>query len=690
MDEKLPKRRWKEKRNTFYVVLIVILVVLLSGVIVVLKLRKIYRDNICLSADCVNSSEYFLDIINNSINPCDHFYEFACGGYQETVSTLDESQKRVLQELELFTVEAINENDAKSIKMQKKYFKTCMNTLAIEEDDNQSIKKIYEQLGGWPILSMEWVNTYNLEKITKQCAEMGLFYDWFLEIDTYQRSLTDNKQLFRILPPTNAKFIKDVYKNNYQVLIQNVVKRLGSNRSLDGIADASRKIVEFENSLSQIISESAAHIRNKTVTELKREFPNLPWTSLLTNVVIENNASIEVSILYFSKLIRLLEQTSISVKTNYIFWKITQFLYPFLSRDIRREFEAYENVINNSQPGRRSDFCSGIVQRVFAYVSEAAYARKYSSERKSITEIVNNIKHVLHDHINASKWMNQNHKTYALDKLQNIKAFIGGPDEVFDEKKFDNILGVDDIDILGFNNTLDIVRAVDKSRDKYNLNLTRQKISYQQGELYRDIVTIEAKYLPEDNLIYIPAAIIGGIFDSHKGLNFRNYSVLGTIIAHELTHAFGIVDIFIHKNEKEILKWSKGTYQSFLKNTECLLEQCSQFDPTGWLNETCNRTFDENFADFASIDISYEAFKKQKSESINQLPGLTYTSNQLFWLSYAGTMCGGNTNATTPIRRHLNPALRILGSFRNSRHFAKDFHCKSGTYMNPADKCIVL
>ncbi|XP_057662027.1 neprilysin-2-like [Diorhabda carinulata] len=690
MDEKLPKRRWKEKRNTFYVVMIVTLVIVLSGVIVVLKLRKIYRDNICLSADCVNSSEYFLDIINNSINPCDNFYEFACGGYQETTSTLAESQKRVLHELELFTLGAIKADDAKSIKIQKKYYKTCMNTLAIEEDDNQSIKKIYEQLGGWPILSLEWINSYNLEKITKQCAEMGLFYNWFFEIDTYQRSLTDTEHLLRILPPTNTNFIKHIHKTNYQVLIQNVVKRLGSNRALDEIADASRKIVEFENSLAQIISESTAHITNKTVSDLKREFPNIPWASLFTNVVIETNASIEVSSLYFSKLIRLLEQTSISTKANYIFWKITQFLYPFLSRDIRREFEAYENVINNSQPSRRSDFCSDMIQTVFAYVSEAAYARKYSAERESINEIVNNIKHILQDHINESKWMNQNHKTYALDKLRNIKVFIGAPDEVFDEKKFDNLLGVDEINILDFNNTLDIVRTVDKSRDKYNLNLTRQKISYQQGELYRDIVTIEAKYLPKENLIYIPAAIIGGVFDSHKGLNFRNYSVLGTIIAHEFTHAFGIVDTFMHTTEKEIRKWSNETYQSFSKNTECLLEECLQFDLKGSINETCNKLFDENFADYASVDISYEAFRKQKAESINQLPGLKYNSNQLFWLSYAGTMCNGNTNATTLIRRHLNPAFRILGSFRNSRHFAKDFNCKSGTYMNPVDKCIVL
>ncbi|XP_072383741.1 neprilysin-2-like isoform X2 [Diabrotica undecimpunctata] len=671
---------------------------MLTEVILVLVFVIVFRSNssavtknICLSADCVNSSDFYQNIINNSVDPCDNFYEFACGGFDGPISILEISEKTVFDEFKSFIASPIHDDDQRAVKMQKKYYMNCINTSAIEEDDNASIKKIFEQLGGWPLLSLDLVIPINA-KITEQCAEMGLFYDWFTELDTKEAFYPYSKQILHITPPGIRNLVEEDFKDNYQLLIENIVKRLGSKRGLDFISKAAKNVADFERSLAKIILESRNTTR-VTIGELKTDFPSLPWDGILKNVDHNENTTVVANVWYFIRLIRLLEQSSNSVKVNYIFWKVTKSLYPFLSRDIRREFEAYEDVISvtkghKKQSRKRADFCYGLTQTVFAYVSEGAYANKYSSERESIRQIVDNIKTVLHDHINRSKWMNHTHKTYALGKLRNVRAFIGAPDEVFDENEFEKILGVDEIDILRLNNTLDIVRAVDKSRDKYNLNLSKKKINYLQAKLYQGIVTIDARYIPEENLIYIPAAIIGGVLDSHKGLNFRNYSILGTIIAHELTHSMGILDNFM--NGTKAPRWSNETYNRFLRQSKCLIDQCLQFNETGVTLETCYLTFDENFADYTSVDVSYEAFSKVKPELINQLPGLKYNLNQLFWISYASTMCDSDDNSTSLNRVHLEPPQRILGSYRNSMHFAKDFNCSLGTYMNPVDKCYVL
>lgn len=88
----------------------------------------------------------------------------------------------------------------------------------------------------------------------------------------------------------------------------------------------------------------------------------------------------------------------------------------------------------------------------FAYVSESAYAQKYAPDRETVKRIFKNIKIIMHDHINASKWMNHTHKAYALNKLQKVKIMIGGPDEVFDTRKFDEFLGIDKV-----NNKIDFL-----------------------------------------------------------------------------------------------------------------------------------------------------------------------------------------------------------------------------------------
>lgn len=84
----------------------------------------------------------------------------------------------------------------------------------------------------------------------------------------------------------------------------------------------------------------------------------------------------------------------------------------------------------------------------FAYVSEAEYARRYSSERKPIREIIQNIKHVLKSHIEQVNWMNVSHRRYAETKLKHMKIIVGAPEEMYQKDMFDELLGLDQVAII--------------------------------------------------------------------------------------------------------------------------------------------------------------------------------------------------------------------------------------------------
>lgn len=83
----------------------------------------------------------------------------------------------------------------------------------------------------------------------------------------------------------------------------------------------------------------------------------------------------------------------------------------------------------------------------FAYVSVAEFARRYTSQRKPVRHIIENIKLVLTSHIEQVKWMNVSHKRYAEKKLTDMKIIVGAPDEMYLEKRFDNFLGLDQVGI---------------------------------------------------------------------------------------------------------------------------------------------------------------------------------------------------------------------------------------------------
>lgn len=105
---------------------------------------------------------------------------------------------------------------------------------------------------------------------------------------------------------------------------------------------------------------------------------------------------------------------------------------------------------------------------------------------------------------------------------------------------------------------------------------------------------------------------------------------------------------------------------------------------------SCRKTFEENFADYVGVNLAYEAYEKYDWNERNDLPGLDYDANQLFWISYASTMCSDADFNNTEAFTHMLPNQRILGSFRNSRYFSEDFNCPAGSNMNPINKCEIF
>lgn len=105
------------------------------------------------------------------------------------------------------------------------------------------------------------------------------------------------------------------------------------------------------------------------------------------------------------------------------------------------------------------------------------------------------------------------------------------------------------------------------------------------------------------------------------------------------------------------------------------------------------RTVDENIADNGAVKGMYAAYQSfvHRNGSDPLLPGLNYTANQLFWISAAQTWCAVTkpsydrefyrSNSHTPNR------FRIVGAFSNAHEFSTDFHCATGSRMNPEMKC---
>lgn len=104
----------------------------------------------------------------------------------------------------------------------------------------------------------------------------------------------------------------------------------------------------------------------------------------------------------------------------------------------------------------------------------------------------------------------------------------------------------------------------------------------------------------------------------------------------------------------------------------------------------------ENIADNGGFKAAYHAYNEwTKRNNIVEgcLPYLSYTPQQMFWISAASNWCSKQRPeylreiiTTDP---HSPYDSRVILSFSNIEEFAKDFNCKLGSKMNPVKKCLI-
>ncbi|KAI5638947.1 peptidase family m13 domain-containing protein [Phthorimaea operculella] len=145
--------------------------------------------------------------------------------------------------------------------------------------------------------------------------------------------------------------------------------------------------------------------------------------------------------------------------------------------------------------------------------------------------------------------------------------------------------------------------------------------------------------------------------------------------------------------------WSNATVAGFLNITKCFVDQYSAY----YLAEVGEyvdgkKTLGENIADNGGVREALVALHQHMRHSPPEpkLPGFEhFTPEQLFFLSYGNLWCGVFTREALEQDledEHAPQKLRAAGALANTPEFARAFHCKPGTPMNPEPKqrCVVF
>nr|CAD7393457.1 unnamed protein product [Timema cristinae] len=681
-------------------------------------------NSVCLHPTCVHEASAVLSSMDLNVDPCDNFYDFACGQFIKKTTIPDEKSSvnrftlisdELQMQLRQIVDEPVKDDDLQPFRLAKDLFRSCINKSRIEERGLGPFRELLKELGGWPVLEGDswkeadftWLNTvYKFRKA-------GYSVDYFMDFSLDQGQLGLSREF--LIKGLSEKHTKAYHQ--YQI---DVATLFGADKTR--VEREMREALDFEIKLANIslpseMRRNISLLYNPTTVEgLQKDYPSIPWLEYINNILpkdiqVRNDELIIVAVPSYLRALEgilsntpkrdissppvfLNSSTCFRVLSNYAMTRVVLSSVSYLTEELRAKQLKYATALTGKTerearwkecvdivagggtltrssrfvliPLQRHPMDPDDVELVFRVSLSVGslYVRRYFHEeaKKSAMEMVQDIRNQFLDILKTIDWMDDETRMKGIDKAKSMSVHIAYPDELLDNSKLEKFYQNLEINPDLY---LESILNLTKFGTSYSFGRLRQPVNKSEWITHGRPAVVNAYYSSIENSIQFPAGILQGHFFNSDRPRYMNYGAIGFVIGHEITHGFDDQGRQFDKNGNLVDWWQAVTMKKYLAKTRCVIEQYGNYtdEHTGLKLNGIN-TQGENIADNGGLKEAYRAYLAwvDRNHVEQTLPGLDYNPRQMFWISAAQTWC--SKYRTEAMHQRIITGVHSPGRFR--------------------------
>jgi endothelin-converting enzyme/putative endopeptidase len=636
-----------------------------------------------------------LSSMNKQVQPCQDFYQYACGGWiQKNPIPGDQASWDVYSKLALdnekfiraLLEEAAKPSATRSPAQQKigDYYRACMDEPAIEKADLKPLKERLDSIAAIQSLA-------DFSKVLAQEHLVGLGHGTLFSISSDQ-DYGDSQSVIAFANraglglPDRDYYTKTDKKSveiraKYVEHLRQSFELLGDSKALAG--PEAEQVLALETKLAKAmltrveLRDPRKLFHKMPLAKFKALVPAIDWNTYLQTLGLDHTDVINVTEpKYYSEIQKLLKAVPLAHWRLLLRWNLVHNAAPYLSsRFVNSDFEFYQKYLHGTKELRpRWRRCAAWTDDALGEaLGQVFVAKTFAPETKARTvAMTNRIEEAMAAELKTLTWMTESTRRQAEQKLHTLVNKVGYPDKWRDYSS----LTIKPEDFSGnvwradaFENHRQLAK-IGKPLDRTEWGMTPP--------------TVNAYYNPQMNDINFPAGVLQPPLFDPKMDDAPNYGNTGATIGHELTHGFD--DEGRKFDAKGNLKdwWTKKDAQEFERRAKCVSDQYSGYIAVDDIHINGKLTNGEDIADLGGTWLAYLAWKRAtEGQTLKPIDGLS--PEQRFFIGMAQWACGDVRPESKRDRAITDPhsplADRVNGVVANLPEFAAAFKCQKGQPM---------